>query len=193
MKRTNPSSCLSLSDVVKIWDAVSAHIESYMKQSKVKWLIQSYIFVLYILPLTRVWQYQVLEHLLSFINAPMWEIINTYYFNDLFLSSRIKLPKLMAWNLRAILSMVRYLFILWTIVFFKLNRLIHVIKLNNVSNMFYKSSIDRLPHNETWNLHFHASENCKSEIEKWKWDFSKILLRKSMEIVENNSITIRAM
>lgn len=35
MHRRNFSSRLSLPDVVKIWDAVSAYIESFMKQSKV--------------------------------------------------------------------------------------------------------------------------------------------------------------
>ena len=35
MHRMNFSSRFYLPDVVKIWDAVSAYIESYMKQSKV--------------------------------------------------------------------------------------------------------------------------------------------------------------
>ena len=62
-------------DVVKIWDTVSAYIESYMKQSKVN-IIFFTINLLYYS--NRALQFQVLVHLLLYINVLMLEIINIY-------------------------------------------------------------------------------------------------------------------
>lgn len=98
-------------DIIKIWDSVSAYIESYMKQAKVSAIIENKTKIYQKYFQLRALTFPVLAHLVLFKNVSTSEIINIFLFNDLFLFSRKKLHKIMALNIHIIRLMVQYHYI----------------------------------------------------------------------------------